>query len=87
MSIEEIKARHDTKNRNAYGKIIFTDELHLADEDRGELLTRIAELEARLDKIRPYVQHKRDCAIVQQHYAFHPECNCGLETIKEEVTE
>jgi hypothetical protein len=38
---KEICERHGTPNRNRYGKLILTDELHLADKDRGELIAMV----------------------------------------------
>ena len=41
-------------------------------------------LEAQLEAVRPYIQHKRDCDIEAVHYAYEPECNCGLATLQGE---
>ncbi len=37
----EIQERHDTDDRNHSGKLIFSDDLHDADNDRGILLKRL----------------------------------------------
>jgi hypothetical protein len=48
------------------------------------IINRIEELEAQLEAVRPYIQHKRDCDIEAVHYAYEPECNCGLAALQGE---
>jgi hypothetical protein len=41
-------------------------------------------LKKQLEAVRPYVQHKRDSDIEAVHYAYEPECNCGLAALQGE---
>ena len=69
MSIKEIRERHNEQNLLRFCK---------------NHKKRIKKLEEQIERVRPYLQHKRDCAVEVQHYAFEPECDCGLEKLMED---
>ena len=48
-TIAEIQARHNNPNKNRHGKLIFSEDLHQAHNDRGILLTQLDELQKSSD--------------------------------------
>ena len=66
--LNEIRERHLTLNRNASGKLIFSEDLHIADQNRADLLTALDEVEAKLARVE---------ALLEQAECPHKGCVKG----------